>query len=244
MKDKKSYYAIIPSDVRYNKNLTANAKLLYGEITALCNKEGYCWASNSYFAALYEVSNTSISKWISDLKANKHINISSKGVRKIFIQPLTKVNEGFEEKLKHNNTVILHNTKIKESSPLSFIDVVNYFKAKGSTKEEAESFNDYFTNKDWKLNNNKKMIDWRLAANNWIKRSKVFNNTNPNQLTAEIMYNKNQEKEKYKEMAYHLDFPNYFDNKLLNYLTHAEIVKYKEHLKKINYEETNTKTGT
>ena len=60
MENKKNYYAIIPADVRYNKNLTPNAKLLYGELTALSNKEGYCWASNSYFAELYKVSNASV----------------------------------------------------------------------------------------------------------------------------------------------------------------------------------------
>ena len=63
---KPSYYAIIPANVRYSK-LKPHAKLLYGEITALASKEGYCFASNRYFANLYEVTKNTISSWISDL---------------------------------------------------------------------------------------------------------------------------------------------------------------------------------
>ena len=51
-----SYYAIIPANVRYDSRLSANEKLMFGEITCLCNKHGVCWAKNSYFAELYEVS--------------------------------------------------------------------------------------------------------------------------------------------------------------------------------------------
>ena len=67
------YYAIIPATVRYS-NITPNAKLLYGEITALSNKHGYCYASNGYFSGLYGVSKTSINNWINELIDNKFIS--------------------------------------------------------------------------------------------------------------------------------------------------------------------------
>jgi hypothetical protein len=65
--DKKSYYAIIPADIRYDKTIPANAKLLYGEITALCSDKGFCWSSNSYFATLYNKSIETVSRWIAKL---------------------------------------------------------------------------------------------------------------------------------------------------------------------------------
>lgn len=62
-----SFYAIIPADVRYSQAVCMGSKLLYGEITALCNKEGFCWASNTYFSELYERDTNTISRWIKEL---------------------------------------------------------------------------------------------------------------------------------------------------------------------------------
>lgn len=62
-----NYYSIIPANVRYDENLSDRAKLLYGEITALSNKEGYCWATNAHFAELFKVSKKSISRNIQEL---------------------------------------------------------------------------------------------------------------------------------------------------------------------------------
>lgn len=124
----KSYYAIIPANVRYNDNLTPNAKLLYGEITALCNEKGFCWASNAYFSDLYKVSKVSISKWINQLKENDFIKIQyiidNKKIqqRKIkitplkeILTPLTKVNAPLKEKLKDNIYSTINNNTINNS---------------------------------------------------------------------------------------------------------------------------------
>ena len=73
-----NYYAIIPAEVRYCPDLSPNQKLLYGEITALANKTGACFAGNEYFANLYGVSKRSISMWVSALRKHGFIKLEMK----------------------------------------------------------------------------------------------------------------------------------------------------------------------
>jgi hypothetical protein len=85
-----SYFAVIPADVRYCKNLEPNAKLLFGEITCLTQKEGFCWASNHYFAELYDVCERTVTNWLQSLEENGFIEVHTQKVgmrwdRKIFI---------------------------------------------------------------------------------------------------------------------------------------------------------------
>lgn len=71
--EKPSYYSVLSAKVRYDDRLRANEKLLYSEIVALSNKDGKCWASNSYFAKIYKVGNSTISTWINNLANNGYI---------------------------------------------------------------------------------------------------------------------------------------------------------------------------
>lgn len=113
-----SFYAIIPADVRYS-DIPPNAKLLYGEITALCNKEGFCWATNSYFAQLYKVAPTTISDWIRKLRDKGFVDyeILNKTKRKIYLTLREKpkgvsgkAEGGVSGKAEHNNTSINNTT--------------------------------------------------------------------------------------------------------------------------------------
>ena len=121
--EKKGYYAIIPANVRYDKRITPNAKLLYGELTALSNEKGYCWAGNQYFSDLYEVSKQSISSWIGQLRdsgyiavqleyregtkeiLNRYIRILDDPIQDILNTPTNNFGEGIQENLKDNNTI-------------------------------------------------------------------------------------------------------------------------------------------
>ena len=111
---KPSYYAVIPASVRYDKDISPNAKLLFGEITSLCNQKGYCWATNDYFSTLYGVSDRTIRTLLKQLQDKNYIKISiiNNTKRLIYIDfttpeenflpPRKKTSMGMEENFLHN----------------------------------------------------------------------------------------------------------------------------------------------
>ena len=128
--ERPGYYGILPASVRYDKNLKPMEKIMYSELTALSNKNGYCNATNSYFAELYEVGKNTVSLWISDLEKAGYIKtklIYETGTkiikeRRIYISdPITKNNDTYHEKevdpiTKNNDTPITKNREDNNTS--------------------------------------------------------------------------------------------------------------------------------
>lgn len=188
---KKSYYAIIPANVRYDENLPPNAKLLYGEITALCNSEGYCWASNKYFAEMYGVSPITISRWINLLASKGYIEsqiIYKEGTKEIdkrYIQiccdPLNKnVNTPINQIVKDNNTSInttdeyinISNTpKRKQFKPPTLEEVQSYCKER-KNNVDAKKFYDYYSAAEWCDAKGDKVKSWKQKVITWEGRNK------------------------------------------------------------------------
>lgn len=180
------YYAVIPANVRYDKRLKANEKLLFSEITTLTHAKGYCFASNNYFADLYGVSKTSISKWINNLikcgYLKSHIKYKQ-GSKEILYRYLTlvvhpieeKFNTPIEEKFKDNNTSINNTSIIKEINfpdvkevkkkktfkPPTKDEVLNYFDEKGYVKDQALKAFNYYDVADWKDARGNKVKNWK-----------------------------------------------------------------------------------
>lgn len=131
MTEQPSYYSIITANVRYDNRLTDSEKLLFAEITSLSNKYGYCTATNSYFARLYEVVKETISRRISNLTKYGYLKIETvkdgKQIKQRKMYPLTQssipidvkintpidnsVNTPIDANVKENNTSI-NNTSI------------------------------------------------------------------------------------------------------------------------------------
>lgn len=143
--EKPSFYAIIPASVRYSNEITANAKLLYGEITCLCNKEGYCWASNSYFAKLYNVSERTIVNWLNSLEKCGFIT------KKIIYK------DGSNEVAKR--IIRIADADLRQISPPS----ENNFTTPGENNFTYNNTKTNNTSNNKKKLNKEKLLDWILA---------------------------------------------------------------------------------
>jgi len=174
---KPNYYAVIPADVRYNKNLSPNSKLLYAEITALCNMNGKCTASTQYFATLYNVSKTSIQNWLKCLVDNKFITrttIFKEGTKEILSRHIKLIKQPTQNKFRDNTNININNTNLTDSNKKarfkkpSVDDIVDYCKERNNNID-AEAFIDFYESKDWKIGKNK-MKDWKAAVRTWERR--------------------------------------------------------------------------
>ena len=185
MSDKPNYYAIIPADVRYS-NLKPNAKLLYGEITALSGKLGYCYASNNYFSDLYGVSKNTVSRWISDLNKLGFINIEverneKKQVIKRRIGIIQKDVRANYKMSKENNTSI-NNTSNINITKEKFISEVMTF---DYPKDMLEDFINYWTEGKKKMRYQKQStFEIKLRLLRWSKNQKKWEQ--PKQKTSKI----------------------------------------------------------
>lgn len=71
--EKPGFDANLPADVRYDSSLSPMARLIYAEIRALSSKLGFCWATNGYFARVFEIDERSVMRCLKQLKENNYI---------------------------------------------------------------------------------------------------------------------------------------------------------------------------
>ena len=144
--EKVGYYSVIPATILYNKELKANEKLLYAIITSLACKEGYCFASNNYFAEELGVHPKTVSSWISDLRDKNFIRVDlirneNKQIiqRKIYINDVPyPLNNGYHYKSKNGQAIHpkVEDNNIKNNNKLNRKIISNYT----NQREYSEEF--------------------------------------------------------------------------------------------------------
>lgn len=132
-----SFWVVIPHSVLSNKNLTYAARLVYGEISSLTRKDGYCFAHNSHFKNVLGITQQGLNKCLVNLEEENlikceitHIRNSKKGTfRKIYlcsgeVQQSNKT--GTTNLYDSYNAVVpkidIHNRDTKENIPKGMVD--------------------------------------------------------------------------------------------------------------------------
>lgn len=191
MEEKPNYFAIIPANIRYDDNLKLGEKMMYGEITALSNKTGACYASNNYFAKLYKVSPQAISKWIKALEKYNYITITYEKEGKMIVKraiemvstDIDRVSttverginyslEGYQQEIKENNTSI-NNTSINNKEIYKESWECNEY-VKKLTKALIEYLNEK-VNRAFKTNNPKTESLIRARLRDGFKETDFLN---------------------------------------------------------------------
>lgn len=224
--EKRGYYAIIPANVRYDKDLSANAKLLYGEITALCNEKGYCWAKNDYFSQLYNVDKSTISRWIKQLKEKKYVEIKmlykkdSKEIENRYMQICNggigkNANTPIGKKVKDNNTDV--NNTINSN----IVEIINYLNSKLDSKYRTDNkttqkhikarLAEGFTTNDFKTVIDKKYEEWHgTEMQQYLRPETLFGTKFESYLNAPKKQNKSSTHKQHKQSD--IDYSEYYDN--------------------------------
>lgn len=191
--ERPNYYAVIPACVRYDSTLPPNAKLLYGEICALSNKEGKCWPSNAYFERLYSVGETSVKRWLKALSKGGYITVEieykpgSKEVLRRTISPLGGgadfgrgwgsfcAGRGAENGPENNIKMNIEGKAPKQTrfTPPT-LDEVKAFCEQRHNGIDPEYFIAYYERNGWRVGrNNAQMKSWKATVITWEKNNKA-----------------------------------------------------------------------
>ena len=129
MRNRPSYYAVLPATVRYDKRLPPAARLLYAELTALASKEGYAWPTNTFLADLFDVSPRTVKRWLELLEElgyltrcledGRRLYVADRGGTKMSRGGDKNVPPGGDKNVPHNTTRV--NSK-KEQGGDPFLD--------------------------------------------------------------------------------------------------------------------------
>jgi hypothetical protein len=188
--ERQSYYVVIPMPVFEDKDLKANEKLLYGLISSLINKEGFCFASNEFLSTKLNISKINISKTLKKMEEKGYIAMvylrdgAIVKNRKIYID--SRLSQTITAIITNDNGAIIANDKEINKAIYSnrlnkkeiykekyfkkpTIEEVKQYCLERKNKIDPQHFIDYYEANGWKVGKNK-MQNWKACIRTWERR--------------------------------------------------------------------------
>ena len=186
-------YSICFNEWALDKSINGELGLLL-IISSLCAEKGYCFASNDYFAKLFNEHETTISRKIRKLSEKGYITvqyekrgaeIKNRMIRlaKLLTDDYQTCYSTISENAKENNISIFNNTskeidnnkllstkKVEKFIPPTLEEVEEYCKERNNNVD-AIKFINHYTSNGWKVGR-VPMKDWKAAVRTWETNAK------------------------------------------------------------------------
>ena len=189
----------IPKEIWLADNLSLQEKVLLVEIDSLDDEETGCYASNSYFAKFFSLTNARITQLINSLVLKGFITTRLIREGKEVKQRIIKINrppypdvvnkfttylenltegskyskQGYLENYEDNN-ISINNININNIKHSKFIkptiEEINKYCEERQNHINAENFYNFYESKGWKIGKNS-MKDWKACIRTWEQRN-------------------------------------------------------------------------
>lgn len=154
-------------------------------ISSLSANKGFCNATNTYFAELFNESEETISRKINKLIEKKYLiaEYEKKGFeitnRKLRLTKISIDYQKYQSAIDKNikginnkeNNIIINNNITKEKFQKPTIEDIQNYCNERNNGVDASYFYDFYESKGWMIGKNK-MKDWKSAVRTWEKNNK------------------------------------------------------------------------
>ena len=206
-------YAICFNEWALDLDIKNDLRLLV-IISSLTAEKGYCYASNKYFAELFNTTEETISRKIKNLEDKNYITIEyekrgtqviSRKIRltKISMDDYQKYQWTVDKNIKENNTSI-NNTSKKEINKERFkkpsLEDIKEYCLQRNNNVDAQKFFDYYEANNWSDSKGNKVKSWKQKVITWETHA-----PKPKEEIVPDWFNKNIETTTSKEVQNEMD---------------------------------------
>lgn len=189
-------------------------------ISSLSANKGFCNATNTYFAEMFNESEETISRKINKLLEKGYLGIEydkkgstiiGRSLRLTKISTVT-VDENINgvNLIKINNNkernIIINNNISKEKKNKPTIEEIKEYCLERHNNINAETFYDFYESKNWMIGKNK-MKDWKAAIRTWERNNKSTTQQTRNSIIPEWFNKEINDSEQIEDT----DFKNFID---------------------------------
>lgn len=179
-------YSICLNRWALDKNIKNELGLLL-IISSLCAEKGYCFASNSYLAKEFNITEVSASMKIKKLEEYGYITIEyekrgceiiSRKIRlkNILTDDLKNIKPTIKKNFKDNN-ISINNTSINNKYKEPTLEEIQEYIKEKNMNVDAETFYNYFTTSNWIDSKGNKVKNWKQKLITWNSYGKKKENT-------------------------------------------------------------------